>query len=223
MPRTLCRRLSSRCGSSFRNRTASTSMRRMARILFCKVGNSPVGQEQLESCGRKSQKSKPPSCIPAVERVEKCGLQQPQCGSRMIRRQTSSDATGFKVTLGKSRALGLTSCLRLWHKVNCPLGFFLMNLAQAHYKSPENRNCYWHHLVPNLTALTATYARRQGRLPVLFSGVSPVSRRVPDTCTCLMNTCRHVQINPSLFDRFFNTPGNTLLTSPFEQDTHLSG
>lgn len=49
MPRTLCRRLSSLCGSSFRNRTASTSIRRMARILFCKVGNSPVGQEQLVS------------------------------------------------------------------------------------------------------------------------------------------------------------------------------
>lgn len=135
MPRTLCRRLSSRCGSSFRNRTASTSMRRMARILFCKVGNSPVGREQLVSCGRKSQKSKPPSCIPAVERVEKCGLQQPQCGSRVITRQTSSEATGFKVTLGKGRALGLTSCLRLWHKVNRPLGFFLMNLAQAQIRA----------------------------------------------------------------------------------------
>ena len=48
-PRTLCRRLSSLCGSSFRNRTASTSMRRMARILFCKVGNSPSDQEQRVS------------------------------------------------------------------------------------------------------------------------------------------------------------------------------
>lgn len=49
MLRTLCRRLSSLWGSSFRNRTASTSMRKMARILFCKVGNSPVGQEQRVS------------------------------------------------------------------------------------------------------------------------------------------------------------------------------
>lgn len=60
MLRTLCRRLSSLCGSSFRNRTASTSMRRMARILFCRVGNSPAGQEQWVSRRRGSQDSEAP-------------------------------------------------------------------------------------------------------------------------------------------------------------------
>ena len=80
-PRTLCRRLSSLCGSSFRNRTASTSMRRMARILFCKVGNSPSDQEQRVSRRSKGKKSRPPSQTPTLDMVEKCGGSGGRAGS----------------------------------------------------------------------------------------------------------------------------------------------
>lgn len=115
----------------FRNRTVFIFMRRMVRILFCKVGNFFVGREQLVSCGRKSQKSKFLFCILVVERVEKCGFQQLQCGLRVITRQISLEVIGFKVILGKGRVLGFIFCLRFWYKVNRFLGFFLMNLVQV--------------------------------------------------------------------------------------------
>lgn len=89
-PRTLCRRQSSRCGSSFRNLTASTSMRRMARILFCKVGNSPAGQEQVAESLEKEPEPQPPSGSrhrtatpsPHLPAADACQIQM---GSRSLR------------------------------------------------------------------------------------------------------------------------------------------
>lgn len=75
-PRTLCRRLSSLCGSSFRKRTASTSMRRMARILFCKVGNSPADQEQRVSHRSKGKTSRPPLRPQHWTRLGSVGVQE---------------------------------------------------------------------------------------------------------------------------------------------------
>lgn len=104
MLRTLCRRLSSLWGSSFRNRTASTSMRKMARILFCKVGNSPAGQEPRVSCRRKGGQDPIPRAHP---RGRDHGVHQPQ------RSACISDTAGSKWPWARAEVLctSLPVCL----------------------------------------------------------------------------------------------------------------
>lgn len=128
MPRTLWSRLSSLWGSSFRNRTASTSIRKMARILFCRVGNSPASQEQRVSCRRKSRTGSP---TPHAHWIGlDAGVRRPPCtssGGRCL-----SDRAGLQVASGKGGGpLRLISCLYIWDKGNCPLRSFVMNLARV--------------------------------------------------------------------------------------------